>query len=204
MIIPGDQSVALMNKNNEEKPFPQFTYSAGVKWNYWESSFSLTKQTLPTNIPGSFAPAATTQIHGLMLEEVPEGRPSFNNRISAWHNFCAPVILPKILSNEGNARKVKIPGEKTVSRVWENDIYSIIRDRLQSNITEAQCLHKTVVMVPYQLFSCISLSGPNRGVFRVQDVQGAVYHHSGPRKSHCLRWNLLIQSSQKKHDISPT
>lgn len=44
-----------------------------------ERSLSLTKQTLPTNIPGSFALAATTQTHGLMLEEVPEGQPSFNS-----------------------------------------------------------------------------------------------------------------------------
>lgn len=40
-------------------------------------------QLIPTDTPNKYprilCPTATTQTHGLMLEEVPEGRPSFNS-----------------------------------------------------------------------------------------------------------------------------
>lgn len=130
----------------------------------------------PNNIPGSFAPAATTQIHGLMLEEVPEGRPSCSrpaaDLISTWHNFCALVALHKF--NKWAKSQVPITARVRVG---------------------AQC-GKSALWFPYQIifWLCFIKSKLWRRFteFRTRRVWPPIV--SEPRETHCLRENLLIQT----------
>lgn len=95
----------------------------------------------------------------------------------------------------GEKKKKKRPPPAWRLCLTDND-YCIIRDRLQQNMTKHSVHTRVQLWFPYQLFFLRRfIKSKLSSVFRVQDVQGAVsYHHSGPRESHCLGWNLLIQS----------